>query len=142
MFQMLGVFAEFESSLIVERVRAGIARAQREGTRSGKAFGRRSAPSSRLMYELPWRPEPAFERRRGCAGPAMRRSPGSRPRCARVNASSRIGFRRDGASSRRSSRCSKLRHQLNASRTGALVELVRWPPDCRPVGSQASIVPS
>jgi DNA invertase Pin-like site-specific DNA recombinase len=40
MFQMLGVFAEFERSLIVERVRAGIARAKREGTRSGKAFGR------------------------------------------------------------------------------------------------------
>ena len=40
LFQMLGVFAEFERSLIVERVRAGIARAQREGTRSGKAFGR------------------------------------------------------------------------------------------------------
>lgn len=40
MFQMLGVFAEFERSLIVERVRAGIARAQREGTRSGRAFGR------------------------------------------------------------------------------------------------------
>ena len=40
MFQMLGVFAEFERSLIVERVRAGVARAQREGTKSGKAFGR------------------------------------------------------------------------------------------------------
>src|SRR5215472_5998479 len=40
LFQMLGVFAEFERSLIVERVRAGIARAKREGTRSGKAFGR------------------------------------------------------------------------------------------------------
>jgi DNA invertase Pin-like site-specific DNA recombinase len=40
LFQMLGVFAEFERSLIVERVRAGIARAQRKGTRSGKAFGR------------------------------------------------------------------------------------------------------
>jgi DNA invertase Pin-like site-specific DNA recombinase len=40
LFQMLGVFAEFERSLIVERVRAGIARAQREGTKSGKAFGR------------------------------------------------------------------------------------------------------
>jgi DNA invertase Pin-like site-specific DNA recombinase len=40
MFHMLGVFAEFERSLIVERVRAGIARAKREGTRSGKAFGR------------------------------------------------------------------------------------------------------
>ena len=40
MFQMLGVFAEFERSLIVERVRAGIARARTAGTKSGKAFGR------------------------------------------------------------------------------------------------------
>ena len=29
MFQMMGVFAEFERSMIVERVRAGIARARR-----------------------------------------------------------------------------------------------------------------
>src|SRR5438105_4980088 len=40
MFQMLGVFAEFERSLIVERIAAGIARARAKGTRSGKAFGR------------------------------------------------------------------------------------------------------
>lgn len=40
MFQMLGVFAEFERSLIVERVRAGMRRAQRLGTRSGKSIGR------------------------------------------------------------------------------------------------------
>jgi DNA invertase Pin-like site-specific DNA recombinase len=40
LFQMLGVFAEFERSLIVERVRAGIARARTAGTKSGKAFGR------------------------------------------------------------------------------------------------------
>jgi DNA invertase Pin-like site-specific DNA recombinase len=40
LFQMLGVFAEFERSLIHERVTAGIARAQVGGTRSGKAFGR------------------------------------------------------------------------------------------------------
>jgi DNA invertase Pin-like site-specific DNA recombinase len=40
MFQMMGVFAEFERALIIERVRAGVARAQRDGTRSGKAFGR------------------------------------------------------------------------------------------------------
>jgi DNA invertase Pin-like site-specific DNA recombinase len=40
MFQMLGVFAEFERALIRERVAAGIARAQRDGTKSGKAFGR------------------------------------------------------------------------------------------------------
>jgi DNA invertase Pin-like site-specific DNA recombinase len=40
LFQMLGVFAEFERSLIQERITAGIARARAEGTRSGKAFGR------------------------------------------------------------------------------------------------------
>lgn len=36
MFQMLGVFAEFERSLIQERVRAGLARAKAEGTRLGR----------------------------------------------------------------------------------------------------------
>jgi DNA invertase Pin-like site-specific DNA recombinase len=40
MFQMLGVFAEFERALIVERVRSGIARARLRGTKSGKAIGR------------------------------------------------------------------------------------------------------
>jgi DNA invertase Pin-like site-specific DNA recombinase len=40
MFQMMGVFAEFERSMIVERVRAGVARAKATGTKSGKAFGR------------------------------------------------------------------------------------------------------
>src|SRR5262249_54306827 len=33
MFQMLGVFAEFEQSIIQERVRAGLARARSEGKR-------------------------------------------------------------------------------------------------------------
>jgi DNA invertase Pin-like site-specific DNA recombinase len=33
MFQMLGVFAEFERSIIQERVRAGLARAKAEGKR-------------------------------------------------------------------------------------------------------------
>jgi DNA invertase Pin-like site-specific DNA recombinase len=42
MFQMLGVFAEFERSIIQERVRAGLLRARREG----KALGRpRIAPA-------------------------------------------------------------------------------------------------
>lgn len=36
MFQMLGVFAEFERSIIQERVRAGLARARREGKRLGR----------------------------------------------------------------------------------------------------------
>jgi DNA invertase Pin-like site-specific DNA recombinase len=40
LFQMLGVFAEFERSIIQERIAAGIARARAKGTRSGKAFGR------------------------------------------------------------------------------------------------------
>jgi DNA invertase Pin-like site-specific DNA recombinase len=40
MFQMLGVFAEFEKAMIIERVGAGIARARENGTKSGKRFGR------------------------------------------------------------------------------------------------------
>ena len=36
MFQMLGVFAEFERAMIQERVRAGLARARAEGTRLGR----------------------------------------------------------------------------------------------------------
>jgi DNA invertase Pin-like site-specific DNA recombinase len=36
MFQMLGVFAEFERSIVAERVRAGLARARDEGTRLGR----------------------------------------------------------------------------------------------------------
>jgi len=40
MFQMLGVFAEFEAAMIRERVRAGVARAKRHGTKSGRPIGR------------------------------------------------------------------------------------------------------
>ena len=40
LFQMLGVFAEFERSIIQERIAAGIARARAQGTRSGKPIGR------------------------------------------------------------------------------------------------------
>src|SRR5262244_219154 len=43
MFQMLGVFAEFERSIIQERVRAGLRRAVDEG----KQLGRRSKNESR-----------------------------------------------------------------------------------------------
>jgi DNA invertase Pin-like site-specific DNA recombinase len=39
LFQMLGVFAEFERSIIQERIAAGIARARAQGTRSGKPIG-------------------------------------------------------------------------------------------------------
>ena len=40
MFGMLGVFAEFKRSMIVERVRSGMARAKAKGTKSGKPIGR------------------------------------------------------------------------------------------------------
>jgi DNA invertase Pin-like site-specific DNA recombinase len=40
MFQMLGVFAEFERAIIVERIHAGISRARVKGTKSGKPIGR------------------------------------------------------------------------------------------------------
>jgi DNA invertase Pin-like site-specific DNA recombinase len=36
MFQMLGVFAEFERSIIVERVKAGLSRARSQGKRLGR----------------------------------------------------------------------------------------------------------
>jgi DNA invertase Pin-like site-specific DNA recombinase len=42
MFQMLGVFAEFERSIIQERVRAGLRRAKAEGKKLGRP--RRIAP--------------------------------------------------------------------------------------------------
>jgi DNA invertase Pin-like site-specific DNA recombinase len=40
MFQMLAVFGEFEREMIIARVNAGMARAKKEGTKSGKAIGR------------------------------------------------------------------------------------------------------
>jgi len=40
MFQMLGVFSEFEAAMIRDRVRTGVARAKRNGTKSGRAIGR------------------------------------------------------------------------------------------------------
>jgi DNA invertase Pin-like site-specific DNA recombinase len=40
LFQMLGVFAEFERAMIVERVKAGLQRAKTHGTKSGKSIGR------------------------------------------------------------------------------------------------------
>ena len=46
MFQMLGVFAEFERSMIQERVRAGLKRAKEKGTRSGRPIGRPRASAA------------------------------------------------------------------------------------------------
>jgi DNA invertase Pin-like site-specific DNA recombinase len=42
LFQMCGVFAEFERAMIQERVKAGIARARKHGTESGRPIGRPS----------------------------------------------------------------------------------------------------
>jgi DNA invertase Pin-like site-specific DNA recombinase len=42
--QMAAVFAEFERSMIVERINAGMARAKRVGTKSGNPIGRPSLP--------------------------------------------------------------------------------------------------
>ena len=40
MFQMLGVFSEFEAAMIRERVRTGVTRAKYFGTKSGRPIGR------------------------------------------------------------------------------------------------------
>jgi DNA invertase Pin-like site-specific DNA recombinase len=40
LFQMCGVFAEFERAMIQERIKAGLARAKAKGTRSGRPIGR------------------------------------------------------------------------------------------------------
>jgi DNA invertase Pin-like site-specific DNA recombinase len=47
MFQMMGVFAEFERAIIQERVKAGLARAKSEGTKLG-----RPRTSSRVEREI------------------------------------------------------------------------------------------
>lgn len=49
MFQMLGVFSEFEAAMIRDRVRAGVARAKKNGTKSGKPIGR---PKVRTEVEI------------------------------------------------------------------------------------------
>lgn len=46
LFQMCGVFAEFERAMIRERVRAGLARARRHGTESGRPIGRPTVPAA------------------------------------------------------------------------------------------------
>ena len=40
MFQVMGVFAEFERAMIRERINAGIARARKHGTKTGRPIGR------------------------------------------------------------------------------------------------------
>lgn len=46
LFQMCGVFAEFERAMIRERVRAGLTRARKHGTESGRPIGRPTVPAA------------------------------------------------------------------------------------------------
>ena len=57
MFQMMGVFAEFERAMIRERVNAGLARARDSGSRSGKAIGRPKASAVKEAAVLKLRRE-------------------------------------------------------------------------------------
>ncbi len=50
--QLIAAMAEFERSLIVERVRSGMARARAQGTRSGKPIGRPWTPPSVISEGL------------------------------------------------------------------------------------------
>jgi DNA invertase Pin-like site-specific DNA recombinase len=52
MFQMLGVFAEFERAMIVERVRAGLARAKAQGKRLGRPSGMTIAKERKIHQML------------------------------------------------------------------------------------------
>ena len=95
MFQMMGVFAEFERSIIQERVRAGLARAKSEGKRLGRPPiapelekrirealnkpGRpRRAQDRRAVWRRPWHgaaDQPPFRAKghRGCVKRPIRR---------------------------------------------------------------------
>jgi DNA invertase Pin-like site-specific DNA recombinase len=48
MFQMCGVFAEFERAIIRTRVKAGLARARIRGTKSGKPIGQQPLPMHKV----------------------------------------------------------------------------------------------
>src|SRR5215472_16950568 len=48
LFQMLGVFAEFEREIIRERINAGLARARLQGTKSGKPIGQQPLAAAKV----------------------------------------------------------------------------------------------
>ena len=52
LFGMLGVFAEFERSLIKERVRAGLARAKERGVTLGRPRGRKSWSNASVSFAM------------------------------------------------------------------------------------------
>ena len=53
---MMGVFAEFERSIIQERVRAGLARAKSEGKRLGRHIARELESRIKAALAKPGRP--------------------------------------------------------------------------------------
>ena len=58
MFQMMGVFAEFERAMIKERVRAGLARAKAAGTKLGRpSLPQAKEDAIRAALSQPGRPE-------------------------------------------------------------------------------------
>ena len=48
MFQMMGVFAEFEREMIRERINAGLSRAKEQGTKTGRPIGRPVIPPMKI----------------------------------------------------------------------------------------------
>ena len=48
MFQMMGVFAEFEREMIRDRINAGLSRAKEQGTKSGRPIGRPEIPPVKI----------------------------------------------------------------------------------------------
>jgi DNA invertase Pin-like site-specific DNA recombinase len=61
LFQMLGVFAEFERAIIQERIHAGLARAREKGTKSGRPIGRaRIDLAKETAFVQRWRAARAF----------------------------------------------------------------------------------
>jgi DNA invertase Pin-like site-specific DNA recombinase len=67
LFQMLGLFAEFERAIIQERIHAGLARARAKGTKSGRPIGgRESTRRKRPQSGQRWQAARAFSRPREC----------------------------------------------------------------------------
>jgi DNA invertase Pin-like site-specific DNA recombinase len=79
LFQMLGVFAEFERAILQDRIHAGIARARRNGTKSGKPIGRQSsARRKNRPYAPRWRLGTVSTRRPSCVMSELARCSGLR----------------------------------------------------------------
>src|ERR1700693_1392830 len=55
MFQIIGAMAEFERSLIQERVRAGMHAARKRGSRIGRAYANADKIRALRAQDVPWR---------------------------------------------------------------------------------------